>query len=235
MTQGKLFVIGTPIGNLKDITLRALETLEFVDVLVCEDSRVTSKLINHFLELGTLHNRPRYFVCNEFNEFRVAPEIAAMVRDGQNIGLVSDAGMPALSDPGYRAIRACYDEKLPVEIIPGVSSLTTAMVAAGLGGEQVLYVGFLPKKSGKRMEVLTMAKEMMIKTPSLRTVVFVSPHKLVKELTEIHEIMGNVKAVLLRELTKKFEERTELPIAELLEKYAKITPKGEMVLVIGTV
>jgi 16S rRNA (cytidine1402-2'-O)-methyltransferase len=231
--SGKLSVIGTPIGNLKDITLRALETLDSVDVLVCEDSRVTSHLINTYVEQGLLHTKPRYMVCNEFNEARVAPDIVGLVRAGQHVGLVSDAGMPALSDPGYRVIRGCYDEGLIVEVIPGVSSLTTAMVVAGLGGEQALYVGFLPKKSGKRHDLLQSAKIYMETVPSMRFVVFVSPHKLERELKEIRDVMGNAKAVLVRELTKKFEERIESTLDELIVKYEKQSPKGEIVLVVG--
>lgn len=232
--SGKLFVIGTPIGNLKDITLRALEVLNQVDVLVCEDSRVTAHLINHYVESGHLLKRPRYFVCNEFNEARVAPEIVAMVANGQTLGLVSDAGMPALSDPGFRVIRGCYDAELPVAVIPGVSSLTQAMVSAGLGGEQVLYLGFLPKKSGKRTELLAFVREYLQKIPSLRVVLFVSPHKLGRELAEIKETIGNVRVVLLRELTKKFEERRESTVEQLISQYATKNAKGEMVLVLGS-
>lgn len=233
MGDGKLYIIGTPIGNLKDITLRALETLETVDVLVCEDSRVTSHLINHYLESGRLTKRPQYFVCNEFNEYQVAPQIVSMVMAGQRVGLVSDAGMPALSDPGYRAIRGVLDAGLPLEIIPGVSSLTTALAMSGVGGEQMLYLGFLPKKPGKRHELLVTAGELLRKMEKARVVIFVSPHRLAKELTEILETVGDAEATLLREMTKKFEERTESTVKELLAKYAKVKPKGEMVLVLG--
>lgn len=235
MSDGILYVIGTPIGNIKDITLRALEVLNGIDVLVCEDSRVTSHLINHYLETGQLTRKPRYFVCNEFNEYAVSPQIVSMVADGSRVGLVSDAGMPTLSDPGYRAIRGCLDAGLPVDVIPGVSSLTTALAASGAGGEHVLYLGFLPKKQGKRTELLTRAKEILITMDSIRVVLFISPHKLQKELKEIESVMGgDTPAVLLRELTKKFEQRIEAPLSELVIAYEKTPPKGEMVLVLSS-
>lgn len=234
MSDGVLHVIGTPIGNLKDITLRALEVLDTLDVLVCEDSRVTSHLINHYLESGSLTHKPRYFVCNEFNESAVAPQIVAMVANGQKVGIVSDAGMPALSDPGYRAIRGVLDAGLAVDVIPGVSSLTTALALSGVGGEHFLYIGFLPKKHGKRTDLLVSVKEMLEKRDSLRVIIFISPHKLVKELTEIGSLLGGeTHAVLLRELTKKFQERVEGTVSELLARYEKTAPKGEMVLVLS--
>ena len=231
--SGKLYVIGTPIGNLKDITLRALETLSLVDVLVCEDSRVISKLINHYIAKGMLTKKPRYVPYNEFNEDRIFPSIVDMVRNGEQVGLVSDAGMPTLSDPGYPLIKALLDAELAIEIIPGPTALTTALPWTGIGGEIVLYLGFLPKTSGKAVKILSSAKTLMESSPSTRVVLYVSPHRLLKDLAHIQAIFGDVHCVLLRELTKQFEERVAGSVSELTQKYTKTKVRGELVLVLG--
>ena len=230
---GKLYVIGTPIGNLKDITLRALEVLDQVEVLVCEDSRVAGRLISYYLEKGLLKNKPRYVPYNEFNEDRVFPSIIELVRGGAVVGLVSDAGMPTISDPGYPLIRAALDAKLDLEIIPGPTALTTALPWSGIGGEIALYGGFLPKTSGKAQKVLLGMKAFMEAVPSTRVILYVSPHRLLKDLENIREVIGDVHAVLMRELTKQFEERVEGSIGELIQIYTKKKIKGELVLVIS--
>lgn len=230
---GMLYVIGTPIGNLGDITLRAIQTLEQIEVLFCEDSRETSKLINHLLNKKLITKKPRYVPYNEFNEDRIFAQIIQMVESGAAVGLVSDAGMPAISDPGYRAIRGCIDAKLPFQIIPGLTALTTALPYSGIGGEIALYFGFLPKTSGKAIKMLTSAKSMMSELPSTRVVIYVSPHRLLKDLAHIKEVMGEAHCVLMRELTKQFEERIEGTVSELIEKYTKTKVKGELVLVIA--
>lgn len=231
--SGKLYVIGTPLGNLKDITLRALEALEKVDVLVCEDSRVTSRLINHYIASGQLTKKPRYVPYNEFNEDRIFQQVIDLVVSGSQVGLVSDAGMPTISDPGYRVIRAALDAQLDLEIIPGPTALTTALPWSGIGGEMVFYVGFLPKTSGKAVKILEEAQKLMTALPSARLVLYVSPHRLLKDLQHILDVMGDAHVVLMRELTKQFEERVEGTVRVLLEKYSKTKVKGELVLVIG--
>lgn len=229
-----MYVIGTPIGNLGDITLRAIETLGKIEVLFCEDSRVSSRLINHLLEKGLITKKPRYVPYNEFNEDRIYSQIVQMVSEGVEVGLVSDAGMPAISDPGYRAIRGCLDSGLQVRVIPGPTALTTALPYCGIGGEIALYLGFLPKTSGKAMKMLTSAKMMMEEISSTRAVLYVSPHRLLKDLEHVKEVMGeNTHCVLLRELTKQFEERVEGTIGDLIEKYTKAKVKGELVLVLS--
>jgi len=230
--NGKLYVIGTPIGNLKDITLRAIETLGIVEVLYCEDSRVSAKLINYLLEKGLITNKPRYVPYNEFNEKFVAERVVADVLSGLNVGLVSDAGMPGISDPGYRAIRECLDKGLSVKVVPGVSAVTTALTASGTGGELFYYAGFLPKTSGKATRILEGVRDVMEKLPATRLVLYVSPHRLVKDLELIKSVMGEVKCVLMRELTKQHEERVEGTVSELLEKY-KNGVKGELVLIVS--
>ncbi|MBP9702988.1 16S rRNA (cytidine(1402)-2'-O)-methyltransferase [Candidatus Woesebacteria bacterium] len=230
--SGILYVIGTPIGNLGDITLRAIETLEKVEVLYCEDSRVAARLINHLIETGKLSKKPRYVPYNEFNESRMGEVVADSVFNGAIVGLVTDAGMPGISDPGYRAIRACHDRGLPVQVIPGVTALTTALPYSGIGGEVTVYAGFLPKTSGKAQRILEASRIMMESLGTGRLVLYVSPHRLLKDLELIKSVMGNVTCVLCRELTKMHEERVEAKVEELIEKY-KAGVKGELVLIIG--
>lgn len=232
MNSGCLWVIGTPIGNLKDITLRAIEALNAVEILYCEDSRISSRLINHLLEQGLITNKPKYIPYNEFNENTVWERVVVDVSTGRQVGLVSDAGMPNLSDPGYRAIRGCIDLGLKVEVIPGVTALTTALTVSGTGGELCFYAGFLPKSSGKAERVLVGAKQLREALPATRLVLYVSPHRLSKDLGLIKQVMGEVKCVLLRELTKQHEERIEGTVSELIEKY-NAGVKGELVLIIS--
>ncbi len=231
--SGILYVIGTPIGNLGDITLRALETLDKVEVLVCEDSRVASRLVNLYREKGLLHATPRYLAYNEFNESRMAPEVVRLVSEGHVVGLVTDAGMPALSDPGYRAIRGVLDARLPVQIVPGVTALTTALVWSALGGEVFTYLGFLPKTSGKADRLLATALRIWEDVPSARIALYVSPHRLLKDLEAISRVMGEVRCTLCRELTKMHEERVEGTTSQLLQHYATAGVKGEIVLVLA--
>jgi 16S rRNA (cytidine1402-2'-O)-methyltransferase len=228
MMSGILYVIGTPIGNLGDITLRAIEALDKIEVLYCEDSRVAARLINHLIETGKITKKPKYVPYNEFNESRMGEVVAGSVADGLVVGLVSDAGMPGISDPGYRAIRACHDKGLTVQVIPGVTALTTALPYSGIGGEVTIYAGFLPKTSGKAERILEACKVMMESLGTGRVVLYVSPHRLLKDLELIKSVMGNVMCVLCRELTKMHEERVEGRVDELIEKY-KNGVKGELV------
>ena len=157
-----------------------------------------------------------------------------MVSEGIQVGLVSDAGMPAISDPGYKAIRGCLDAGQPVQVIPGPTALTTALPYSGIGGEVALYLGFLPKTSGKAIKILEASREMLEKLGTGRVVLYVSPHRLLKDLEHIKEVMGtDTHCVLLRELTKQFEERIEGTVVELTEKYTKNKVRGELVLVIS--
>ncbi len=234
MTDGCLYVIGTPIGNLADVSLRQIETFEKIEVLFCEDSRVSSKLINYLLDKGLITKKPRYVPYNEFNEDRIFTQLVQMVSEGVAVGLVSDAGMPAISDPGYRAIRACLDASLPVQVIPGPTALTTALPYSGIGGEVALYLGFLPKTSGKAIKMLDASRKMLEEIPSTRVVLYVSPHRLLKDLEHIKTVMGeSTHCVLLRELTKQFEERVEGTVGELLNQYTIKPIKGEIVLVLS--
>lgn len=234
MNSGKLYVIGTPIGNLGDITCRAIETLGKIEILVCEDSRVTARLINYLIEKDYLVNKPRYIAYNEFNEDRMWSEIVAMVQEGKQVGLVTDAGMPTISDPGYKLIRGMLDAQLSLEVIPGPTALTTALPYSGMGGEVVVYLGFLPKTRGKAEKMLEASRELLERIGSGRLVLYVSPHRVEKDLGLILEVMGDMRAVLLRELTKQFEERIEGKVSELLARVKTRKPKGELVLVLAS-
>lgn len=231
--NGTLYVIGTPIGNLGDISLRAIETLGLVETLFCEDSRVSSKLVNYLLTKQLITKKPRYVPYNEFNEDRIFAQIVEMVGRGEQVGLVSDAGMPAISDPGYRAIRACLDSGLQVQVIPGPTALTTALPWSGIGGEIALYLGFLPKTSGKAKKILDASRKMLEEIASTRIVLYVSPHRLHKDLPLIKEVMGEVHCVLMRELTKQYEERIEGTVSDLINHYTIKPVKGELVLVLS--
>lgn len=231
--NGKLYVIGTPIGNLGDITLRAIETLNRVEILVCEDSRVASRLVNSLITKGLITNKPQYFAYNEFNEDRVWSQVVGWVQEGKQVGLVSDAGMPTLSDPGYKVIRGVFDAGLELEVVPGPTALTTALPYSGIGGEIVIYVGFLPKTSGKASKILEAATAMIKSVKSARLVLYVSPHRIAKDLALIQEIMGEVHVVLMRELTKQFEERIEGTVSELIKRVEERKPKGELVLIVS--
>ncbi len=230
--QGKLLVIGTPIGNLEDLSSRAGEAISSCEVLVCEDSRVASKLVNHVLKENQADKKPRYFVLNDFNEREKYMEVVGMVEEGLTVGLVSDAGMPIISDPGFRVVRACYQRKLQVVVIPGPSAVTSAVSSSGLGGEKFIFGGFLPKKPGKRKNELEKYRQAMEIFPDLRVVVFATPHRLEKDLTDLYEVFGNaIRVVIMREMTKKFEERLEGNTSEVLDAIRGRKQRGEIVLV----
>ena len=218
---GKLFIVGTPIGNLEDITLRAVRILREVDLVAAEDTRRTGVLLAHF----DIH-KP-LVSCHEFNEARRSAELLQKLCDGARIALVSDAGMPTLSDPGLRLIRAALESGIAVEIVPGPSAITAALAGSGLPCEPFLFYGFLPHKSTQRRKVLaTLA-------PLPWTLVFFeSPYRVVKSLTDIRDVLGNRRIVLARELTKKFEEFARGDLNGLLKMLENRTVKGEITLVI---
>lgn len=217
-----LYVVGTPIGNLDDITLRALEVLKSVDLIAAEDTRHSGNLLRHF------EIRKPLVSYHEHNEAMRTAELATRLTNGENIALISDAGMPGISDPGARLIRACIERGLDYTIIPGPSSILTALVGSGFPLEQFFYGGFLPPKSGGRERELRAAAERAV-----TTVVFESPHKINKTLAACAEIMPERMLCVARELTKKFEEFRRGTAAELLGHYEAHPAKGEITLVIA--
>ena len=221
--HGRLILCGTPIGNLGDISQRALETLQAADVLVCEDVRRTRKLLSFY----GIHAKD-LVVYNEGNERRRTPELVRRIAAGAVCVLVSDAGMPGLSDPGFRLVRACVGEHLAVEAVPGPSAAVTALTVSGLPPRRFTFEGFLPRKPGeRRRRIAELAEER-------RTLVlYESPHRLQKSLEDLLAGLGDRPAALARELTKLHEEVRRGRLSELLEGATSDPPRGEIVLVVG--
>ena len=221
MASGKLFIVGTPIGNMEDITLRALRVLREASVVAAEDTRHTGLLLaRHSL-------RKPLVSYHEFNEAKRTAELLKELQQGRSIALVSDAGMPTVSDPGQRLVRAAIEAGIDVEIIPGVSAITTALAGSGLGGGPFFFHGFLPHKSGQRRNVLARL------APLPHSLVFFeSPYRLVKSLQDMHDQLGNRHAVVARELTKKFEEFLRGDLASILKKLENRAVKGEITVIV---
>lgn len=217
-----LYVIGTPIGNLDDITFRALEALKSADVVAAEDTRHSGNLLRHFEIKKPLVS------YHEHNEAMRTAELSERLATGETVALITDAGMPGISDPGARLIRACIERELPFTIIPGVSAVLTALVGSGFSLDQFSYRGFLPPKSGGRERELRAAAER-----EETTVFFESPHKINKTLAACAEIMPDRQLCVARELTKKFEEFRRGTAAELLAHYEARPAKGEITLLVS--
>lgn len=217
-----LYVVATPIGNLSDITLRALEVLKSVDLIAAEDTRHSGHLLRHF------EIRKPLISYHEHNEAMRAEELAERLAAGENVALITDAGMPGLSDPGARLIRKCIERNLFYTIVPGVSAILTALIGSGISAEQFCFRGFLPVKSGQRERELRTAAE-RVET----SVFFESPHRIIKTLTTCAEIMPDRQLCVARELTKKFEELRRGSAMELLAHYAAHPARGEITLVIS--
>jgi 16S rRNA (cytidine1402-2'-O)-methyltransferase len=223
-TGPALFLVGTPIGNLEDITLRAVRVLKEVDVIACEDTRQTQKLLNHY-GIAT-----RTISYHEHNEMTRAPELVKEMQAGASIALVTDAGMPGISDPGFRLISLAIQHHLPVVPIPGASAFLAALVASGLPTDSFRFSGFLPAKRGERRAALSAIKD------SPRAQVFYeAPHRIVETLTDVVEILGEVRHVVVaREVTKLHEEFLRGRAGEVLETLkSRDGVKGEITLLIG--
>jgi len=218
-----LYLIPTPIGNLKDITLRALQTLQEVDGIICEDTRRTSILLNHF------EIKKPLLVLNDYNEARIIPEFIEKLKQGSNLALVSDAGTPLVSDPGYKIVRECLAQDIPVDSLPGPSSVVTALTLSGLPPDKFFFLGYLPEKPGHRMDLLNKLK---LVNENLKTtyITFVAPHKLVKTLEGMMEVFGDIEIVLAKELTKIHQSVKKQKISLFLELFKKQKPKGEYIL-----
>jgi 16S rRNA (cytidine1402-2'-O)-methyltransferase len=219
---GCLYIVATPIGNLSDITLRALETLKKVDLIACEDTRQTSKLLSHF-EIQT-----RTVSYHEHNEITRAAEIIIELEQGAQVALVSDAGTPAISDPGHRLVSLCIRHGVKVVPLPGASAFVTALAASGMPTEEFTFIGFLPARPTERRKRLrTLSNEP-------RTLAFYeAPHRLVDTLEDALEIFGNRPGVIARELTKMYEELTRGHLEDLLAAVRAKPPRGEITLLIG--
>lgn len=218
-----LYLVPTPIGNLEDITLRALRVLREADVVACEDTRTTSVLLQHY-DIDT----PR-LSYHDHNERQRAPQLIDRMRGGETVALVSDAGSPGISDPGFYLVRACLEAGLKVESLPGPTAFVPALVLSGLPTERFAFEGFLPPKKGRQSRLASLAREE-------RTLVFYeSPHRLVKTLDQLAEHLGaDRQAAVARELSKAFEEVARGTLAELSATFAqRDRVRGEIVLVVG--
>jgi 16S rRNA (cytidine1402-2'-O)-methyltransferase len=216
---GRLVVCPTPIGNLGDVTLRVLEALREADTIACEDTRRTKVLLDRYEIAGKLVS------FHEHNEDARAVELIGRIEGGDVVVLASDAGMPLVSDPGYSLVRACLETGLPVEVLPGPSSVTTALVASGLPAERWRFAGFLPRKRGELERVLGEGEETLV--------AFESPGRLVGTLAVLAELDTERPVAVCRELTKLYEEVRRGTAAELAAHYGAEPPRGEIVLVVG--
>ena len=217
-----LYVVATPIGNLDDITLRALEVLKSVDVIAAEDTRHSGNLLRHF------EIRKPLVSYHEHNEAMRSEELAERLAAGESVALITDAGMPGLSDPGARLIRKCIERGLPYTVIPGVSAILTALVGSGLDANLFCFRGFLPVKSGQRERELRAAA-----ASEATSIFFESPYRILKTLAVCAEIMPERPLCVARELTKKFEEFRRGTGGELLAHYTAHPAKGEITLVVA--
>ena len=222
MTPGTLYLVATPIGNLADITQRALQILNDVDLIACEDTRHTHKLLNHY---GLSTNTISY---HEHNEQKRATELIDRLKQGTNIAIVSDAGTPSISDPGFRLVRAAIENDITIVPIPGPSALITALIAAGLPTDEFFFAGFLPARANARR---TRLSELQSVPGTL--IFYEAPHRLAQTLKDAYEILGEREAVVARELTKLHEEIRRGRLSELTTDYTEKTDaRGEIVVLI---
>jgi 16S rRNA (cytidine1402-2'-O)-methyltransferase len=220
--KGILYIVSTPIGNLDDITLRALKTLRHVDLIAAEDTRRTRKLLSHF----DIHTPlVSYF---EHNELKKLDKLLSHMKRGKEIALVSDAGTPGISDPGYRLVRQAIERGIPVIPIPGPSAVIAAMSISGLPTDSFTFGGFLPKKGGKRRKLLEKLGDL-----DGTSILYESPHRLVRTLEDLLEVCGDRQIVITRELTKAFEETIRGSIREVINTLAGRRIKGEVTIVLA--
>jgi 16S rRNA (cytidine1402-2'-O)-methyltransferase len=217
--MGTLFVVATPIGNLLDITNRALETLRKVDLIACEDTRQTIKLLNHF---GI---QKRMISYHEFNEQQRAEELVTELAGERTIALVSDAGTPAITDPGYRIVRLCRQRGIPVVVIPGPNAATAALAASGLASDEFMFLGFLPSKKGARREKLTAVANL-----TCTLIFYEAPHRIEAALEDMQNVLGDREVCVARELTKIHEESL---FGKTSQVRPKVKPIGEFVVVVS--
>ncbi len=231
--MGTLFVVATPIGNLRDITLRALEILNRIEIIACEDTRHTGLLLKNLKEkypefLNSI-KRPTLLSYYEQIEQKRITQILNALKNGLDVALLSDAGTPTISDPGFKLVRECIIQGFKVESIPGPSSVISALVVSGLPTDKFIFLGFLPQKSGHRKKLLKSVLDTQ-KFVKSTIILFESPHKLLTTLLDIKEVFGDIDIVIARELTKIYEEIRREKISNSLEHFQKTTPKGEFVI-----
>jgi len=219
---GKLYLVPTPIGNLKDITFRAIEVLKEVDLILAEDTRTSGKLLKYYDIFTHMQSHHMH------NEHKTVDHIVRRIINGETIALISDAGTPAISDPGFLLTRSCVEAGIEVDCLPGATAFVPALVNSGLPNDKFVFEGFLPVKKGRQTRLLLLAEE-------TRTIIFYeSPHKLLKTLSHIAAFFGSDRAVSVsREITKLHEETIRGTATEVLAYYTEKPPKGELVIVVG--
>lgn len=220
--MAKLIIVPTPVGNLEDMTFRAVRVLKEVDLILAEDTRTTGFLLKHF----EIQNR--MLSHHKFNEHKTVEQIAARIKAGETIALVSDAGTPAISDPGFLLVRECVRQGVEVECLPGATAFVPALVASGLPNDTFCFEGFLPQKKGRQTRLKELARE-------TRTMIFYeSPYRLVKTLTQFAEYMGAERPVSVsREISKIYESTIRGSVEEVINHFTPNEPKGEIVIVLG--
>lgn len=220
--MGKLFIVPTPIGNLEDMTFRAIRVLKEADLILAEDTRTSGKLLKHY-DIGT-----HMYSHHMHNEHKTIDGLIARLKSGETIALISDAGTPAISDPGFLLTRACVEQGVAVECLPGATAFVPALVNSGLPNDRFTFEGFLPEKKGRQTRYLILAEE-------VRTmIIYVSPHKLLKTLAEFITYFGEDRPICVsRELSKLHEENVRGTVREVLTHFETKAPKGEIVVVVG--
>ena len=220
--MSKLYIVPTPIGNLEDMTFRAIRILQEADLILAEDTRTSGKLLKHY-QIGThMHSHHMH------NEHKTIENIIARLKAGETIALISDAGTPAISDPGFLISRACIENDIPIECLPGATAFVPALVNSGLPNDRFIFEGFLPEKKGRQTRFLALAEE------SRTMIIYVSPHKLMKTLAEFKTYFGAERQICVsRELSKLHEENVRGTVREVLTHFEAKAPKGEIVVVVG--
>ncbi len=230
-----LYIVATPIGNLQDITIRAIKVLTSVDVVLCEDTRKAGFLLEHVRKTYPLliedSEKPKLISYYDQNETERIPEVLSLLKQGKKIALVSDAGTPGISDPGFKLIRECIKQGIKIEPIPGTSAVITALVASGLPTDRFMFVGYPPRKSGQRDNFFTELKSKNLETT---IIMLEAPHRLIETLESLKSVFGDIEVSLARELTKIHEEITKNKISYILESFKEKGAKGEFVILFST-
>lgn len=220
--SGTLFIVATPIGNLKDMSARAIEVLQTVDAIAAEDTRTSGKLLRYF-DIKT-----PMIAYHDHNETVAAEQLVARLQSGQTLALISDAGLPLIADPGYRLIGACAEAGISVTVVPGANAALAALILSGLPTDRFYFHGFLPAKSGARIAELQSLIHI-----GATLIFYEAPHRLQETLQDAQTVFGNRPAAVVREITKMYEEARRGPLADLIAHYTATDPRGECVLIIG--
>jgi len=217
---GTLYIVATPIGNLQDISLRAIETLKGADLIACEDTRHTKILLERY------SIRRKLISYYEHNKLKRIPQLIGYLKEGKRIALVSDAGTPGISDPGYRIIREAIDNDIDIEVIPGPSAAIAALALSGMPTDRFVFEGFLPNKGERRKRKLA-----TLKSEERTIIVYESPHRVLATLNDMQEVFGDIKVACIREITKKFEEVKRGYISDIVTYFNGKKPRGEFVII----